>query len=75
MAITVAVEGDAVAAVPHHKLVVQGPCDPGFRGALHRARQRHKLVDVVDLLAEGSQNFGSAICREDEMEMMEKKLL
>lgn len=59
--LVVGVVGDAVAAVSNHGLVVQGPGHPGFRGALHRAGQGHKLVDVVDLLAEGSQDLGGAI--------------
>lgn len=52
MTLVVGVVGDAVAAVPDHGLVVQSPRHPRFWGALHRARQGHKLVDVVDLLAE-----------------------
>lgn len=61
VALSVGVVGDAVAAVPYHWLVVQSPRYPGFRCALHRARQRHKLIDVVDLLAKWSQNLGGAI--------------
>lgn len=61
MALAVGVVGDAVAAVPRHGLVVQSPRDPGLRRALHRARQRHELVDVVDLLAEGSQDLRGAV--------------
>lgn len=52
VALGVGIVGDAVAAVPYHRLVIQSPRYPGLRRALHRARQRHKLIDVVDLLAE-----------------------
>lgn len=65
MTLIVGIVGDAVATVPYHGLVVQSPRHPGFRGALYRARQGHKLVDVVDLLAERSQDLRSAIWREE----------
>ena len=60
--------GDAVAAVAGHRLVVQQPHDARLRRALHGARQRHKLVDVEDLLAEGGEDLGSAVCGEGEQE-------
>ena len=66
MALGVAVVGDAVAAVPYHRFVIQSPRDPGLRRALHRARQRHKLIDVVDLLAEWSQDLGGTIWEGEE---------
>lgn len=52
MALGVGGVGDAMAAVPHHGFIVQSPRHPRLRRALHRAHQRHKLVDVVDLFAE-----------------------
>lgn len=61
VALGVGIVGDAVAAVPYHRLVIQSPRYPGLRRALHRARQRHKLIDVVDLLAEWSQDLGGSI--------------
>lgn len=69
MALGVSVVGNAVAAVPNHRLIIQGPCHPGLWGSLHRARQGHKLIDVVDLFAEWSQDLGGAIWKWEETQV------
>lgn len=61
MTLSVGVVGDAVPAVPYYWLIIQSPRYPRFWGSLHRAWQRHKLIDVVDLLTKWSQNLGGAI--------------
>lgn len=61
MTLSVGVVGDAVSAVPYYWFIIQSPCYPRFWGSLHRAWQRNKLIDVVDLLTKWSQNLGGAI--------------